>query len=146
MADESDDNSTAVYNFHDILLQEWKKRNGITDDKPYNLTTEDIKDLLNPENYEDYWRQKMTRNVIIICFYCTIVLVSLFGNLLVCYVIFKKKRMRTETNILMANLTVSDVMMTVINIPFNVVRILLDDWPFGSVLCVLVPLMQVTSV
>ena len=140
------DNTSVGLNIHDIFVEEWKKRNGITDDQPFNLTVDQIKELLNPKNYEDYWREKMTKNVIIICFYCSIVLVSLFGNLLVCYVIFKKKRMRTETNILMANLTVSDIMMTVVNIPITVARILLDDWPFGSSLCVMVPLLQVTSV
>ena len=140
------ENKTIGTNIYDILVEEWKRRKGITDNLTYNLTVEEIKEILNPDGYEPYWRERTTRNVIIICFYCSIVLVSLFGNLLVCYVIFKKKRMRTETNLLMANLTVSDILMTVINIPFNVARILLDDWPFGSTLCVLVPLVQVTSV
>jgi hypothetical protein len=133
-------------NLYDVLLQQWKKKNDINDDLHYNLTSDDIKELLNPYNYPEYYSEKAIRNGIIIGFYCSIVLVSLFGNLLVCYVIFKKKRMRTETNILMANLTVSDLMMTVFNIPFNVARILLDEWPFGSLLCMLVPLVQVTSV
>lgn len=138
--------STTDHNLYTVLLQQWKKKNNINDNINYNLSVDDIKELLDPDNYPEYSNEKATRNVIIIGFYCSIVLVSLFGNLLVCYVIFKKKRMRTETNILMANLTVSDLMMTVINIPFNIARILLDEWPFGSALCMFVPLVQVTSV
>jgi hypothetical protein len=138
--------SLAGNNLYSVFLQQWKKKNNINDDFYYNLTSDDIKELLDPSNYPEYYSEKATRNVIIIGFYCSIVLVSLFGNLLVCYVIFKKKRMRTETNILMANLTVSDLMMTVVNIPFNIARLLLDEWPFGSLLCMLVPLVQVTSV
>ncbi|XP_054159960.1 orexin/Hypocretin receptor type 1-like [Oppia nitens] len=112
-----------------------------------NMTADDIREMLKQFlNHPDYLYDKWVRNLIIICFYCTIVIISLFGNLMVCYVIFKKRRMRTETNLLMANLTVSDIVMTAINIPFNVTRILMDDWLFGHTLCILLPLIQVTSV
>jgi len=103
-------NSASDNNIYNVLLQQWKKKNNILDDSHYNLSREDIRELLDLSNYPEYTNEKTTRNVIIIGFYCSIVLVSLFGNLLVCYVIFKKKRMRTETNILMANLTLSDLM------------------------------------
>ncbi|GFS75790.1 probable G-protein coupled receptor 83 [Nephila pilipes] len=54
--------------------------------------------------------------------------------------------MRSSTYVFIANLALSDILMTVLNIPFNVARILLDDWPFGSFMCSFVPLVQVTSV
>ncbi|GFU38258.1 substance-K receptor [Nephila pilipes] len=54
--------------------------------------------------------------------------------------------MRSSTYVFIANLALSDFLMTVLNIPFNVARILLDDWPFGSFMCSFVPLVQVTSV
>lgn len=111
------------------------------------LTLDGIRSLLNPDNYPSSIKAaRTTRNLLIIAFYSSIVLVSLFGNLLVCYVILKRKRMRISTNLLMTNLAVSDLLMTVINIPFNIARILLNEWPFGSALCVFVPLVQVTSV
>lgn len=106
-----------------------------------------LRTLLNPENYSPAYKATLTRRTtLIIAFYFSIVIVSMFGNLLVCYVVFKRKRMRISTNLLMTNLTLSDLLMTVINIPFNIARILLDEWPFGSILCIVVPLIQVTSV
>ncbi|GIY64683.1 substance-K receptor [Caerostris extrusa] len=54
--------------------------------------------------------------------------------------------MRSSTYVFIANLALSDFMMTVLNIPFNVARILLNDWPFGSFMCSFVPLVQITSV
>ncbi|XP_054157482.1 G-protein coupled receptor 83-like [Oppia nitens] len=78
--------------------------------------------------------------------YSLIILVSLIGNLIVLRVIFGKQRSLTTTNILIANLAVADLLMTVMNIPFNIARILLDNWPFGQILCVLVPLIQSISV
>ena len=39
-----------------------------------------------------------------------------------------------------------EILMTVLNIPFNIVRFVLDNWPFGDVLCVVVPFSQSLSV
>ena len=89
---------------------------------------------------------KTLRNIVIIICYSIIVLVSLCGNLLVCKVAFGKRKMRTTTNMLIASLACSDLVMTVANIPFNVARLLLLDWPFGSVLCFLVPFIQTACV
>jgi hypothetical protein len=100
----------------------------------------------NPHNDPTYWRQKMIKNSIIIIFYSIIFIISLFGNCLVCYVIFSTRQMRTVTNFYIANLTISDIMMTLLNIPFNVMRFVLDDWPFGQLLCKCVPFIQTASV
>ncbi|UXI15552.1 Amiloride-sensitive cation channel 5 [Sarcoptes scabiei] len=112
-----------------------------------SATWHNIRALLNPENYPPSYKATLTRRATLtIAFYLTIVVVSLFGNLLICYVVFKRKRMRISTNLLMTNLALSDLLMTCINIPFNIARILLEEWPFGSFLCILVPFVQVTSV
>jgi hypothetical protein len=100
----------------------------------------------NPQNDPTYWRQKMIKNSIVIIFYSIIFIISLFGNCLVCYIIFSTRQMRTVTNFYIANLTISDIMMTLINIPFNIMRFLLDDWPFGQLLCKCVPFIQTASV
>jgi len=36
--------------------------------------------------------------------------------------------------------------MAILNIPFSAARVILYEWPFGSVLCHAVPFVQVTSV
>jgi hypothetical protein len=95
----------------------------------------------NPSLTED-----SVSTVLIIFFYSLIVVVSLVGNLLVCKVAFGSKDMRTTTNMLIASLACSDIVMTAFNIPFNVARILLLDWPFGKILCFLVPFIQTACV
>lgn len=113
-----------------------------TDQQPtFNMTINEIRALI--KNHKSGFG---AHNLMIIALYVLLMLTSLFGNLFVCYVVLKRKRMRTSTNMLMTNLAVSDLLMTVINIPFNMVRNLLNEWPFGSVLCILVPLVQNTSV
>ncbi|KAH9517180.1 G-protein coupled receptor [Dermatophagoides farinae] len=82
----------------------------------------------------------------IIIFYSLIILVGLTGNLLVCRVAFGTRQMRTTTNLLIASLACSDIVMIVFNIPFNVVRMLPISWPFWSALCILAPLIQYSCV
>ncbi|GIX93934.1 probable G-protein coupled receptor 83 [Caerostris darwini] len=86
------------------------------------------------------------RESFVIAFYSLIILISIFGNLLVCNIVARSARMRSSTYVFIANLALSDFMMTILNIPFNVARILLNNWPFGSFMCSFVPLVQVTSV
>lgn len=52
------------------------------------------------------------RNAMIIVCYSLIILVSLTGNLLVCRVAFGSREMRTTTNLLIASLACSDIVMT----------------------------------
>jgi G protein-coupled receptor 83 len=85
-------------------------------------------------------------NALIIFCYSLIIVVSLCGNVLVCKVAFGSKDMRSTTNMLIASLACSDIVMTAFNVPFNVARILLLDWPFGRVLCFLVPFIQTACV
>ena len=110
-----------------------------------NYTTINIsQNSTQPSN--EFEEDKTLRNVLTITCYSVIVLVSLCGNLLVCKVAFGKRKMHTTTNMLIASLACSDLVMTVFNIPFNVARLLLLDWPFGSVLCFLVPFIQTSCV
>src|SRR6218665_3855798 len=51
-----------------------------------------------------------------------------------------------STNYLIPNLAISDILMTVMNIPITVIYTLLHDWPFGPRLCVLVPFFQACCV
>ena len=100
----------------------------------------------NPQNDPQIWRQKVIKNSIVILLYSIIFVISLFGNSFVFYIIFSTRQMRTVTNYYIANITFSDIMMTLINIPFNTARLLLDDWPFGHFLCKCLPFIQAMTV
>ncbi|CAG5123834.1 unnamed protein product [Candidula unifasciata] len=70
--------------------------------------------------------------------YGVLCVIAIFGNVLVCYVILKNKRLHTATNFFIANLAISDLLVAFINVPFNISRSLLNDWPFGEIPCHLV--------
>ncbi|XP_077544081.1 G-protein coupled receptor 83-like [Haemaphysalis longicornis] len=86
------------------------------------------------------------RDVLVVVLYGLVVLVSVFGNTLVCHVVLRSRKMHTKTNVLIANLAVSDLLMTTLTIPLSASRFLLDNWPFGEALCYLAPFLQVTFV
>ncbi|XP_054159917.1 G-protein coupled receptor 83-like, partial [Oppia nitens] len=103
--------------------------------------------MLSPANHTQYQQKRLIKNIAVIGFYSLIIFVSLFGNLLVCYVILSKRRLRSRTtNILILNLTISDLLLTLFNIPLTTARLLLDNWPFGTLLCKLGPFIQAMSV
>lgn len=71
--------------------------------------------------------------------YGLIIVLSFFGNLLVCRVCLQNM---TRTNALIMSLAASDLLMTIFNIPFNYFRIAHYSWPFGTVMCFLVNYVQ----
>ncbi|KAI2807899.1 Neuropeptide Y receptor [Blomia tropicalis] len=71
--------------------------------------------------------------------YGLIVVISFFGNLLVCRVCMRNM---TKTNALIMSLAASDLLMTLFNIPFNFFRLLNYSWPFGSLMCFIVNFVQ----
>ena len=84
--------------------------------------------------------------VVLFVAYSVIILLSLFGNSLVCYVVTKNKRLHTVTNIFIANLAMSDITITVLNIPFSLARLVLKEWMFGSFMCHFVNFILMVSI
>ncbi|XP_054710872.1 RYamide receptor-like [Uloborus diversus] len=79
--------------------------------------------------------------------YITVSVSAIGGNGMVCYIVLAYQRMRTVTNFFIINLAVGDILMACLCIPFGFVsNLLLQYWPFGAVMCVLVSYAQVVSV
>ncbi|XP_056892598.1 G-protein coupled receptor 83 isoform X2 [Takifugu flavidus] len=58
---------------------------------------------------------------LLVAAYSLIIAVSLFGNVLVCHVVLKKKRSPSATSLFIMNLAVADIFITVLNTPFTLV-------------------------
>ncbi|XP_048815213.1 G-protein coupled receptor 83-like [Lagopus muta] len=79
--------------------------------------------------------QKPTVKALLIVAYSVIIIMSLFGNVLVCHVVLKNKRMHSATSLFIVNLAVSDIMITLLNTPFTLVRFVNSTWIFGKAMC-----------
>nr|XP_061792333.1 G-protein coupled receptor 83-like [Nerophis lumbriciformis] len=73
--------------------------------------------------------------VLLVAAYSVIIVISLFGNTMVCHVILKNKRSQSATSVFIMNLAVADVFITVLNTPFTLVRFVNSTWVFGRAMC-----------
>ena len=73
--------------------------------------------------------------------YGVVFLVGVIGNLLVILAI-REPHMRSVTNLFITNLAISDLIVSLVNTPFVVFHAHLGYWPFGSVLCKIIPFLQ----
>lgn len=71
-------------------------------------------------------------------FYGVICIVGTVGNALV-ILAYRNPRMRSVTNLFIANLGVADLTVTLINVPITVTYSALQYWPFGAFLCKAIP-------
>lgn len=67
--------------------------------------------------------------------YSTVIAVGLLGNVGLVFIIGRQKELRNVTNILIANLSCSDILMCVVCLPVTVIYTLMDRWVLGEALC-----------
>ncbi|XP_029024168.1 cholecystokinin receptor type A isoform X4 [Betta splendens] len=73
-----------------------------------------------------------------IVLYSLIFLLSVLGNSLIIAVLVRNRRMRTVTNLFLLSLAVSDLMVSLVCIPFTLIPNLMRDFIFGTGICKLV--------
>lgn len=83
---------------------------------------------------------------LLIVAYSTVIAVGLVGNSCLVFIISRQKEMRNVTNILIANLSCSDILMCVVCLPVTVIYTLMDRWILGEALCKVTPFVQCMSV
>lgn len=69
------------------------------------------------------------------CIYVAIFVVGVFGNVLVCYVVFRNRSMQTVTNLFILNLALSDILLCFLAVPITPSYTFLRRWVFGTALC-----------
>uniref|UniRef100_A0A8C4ZR17 Neuropeptide Y receptor Y8a n=1 Tax=Gadus morhua TaxID=8049 RepID=A0A8C4ZR17_GADMO len=78
--------------------------------------------------------------------YSTVIAVGLLGNAGLVFIIARQQELRNVTNILIANLSCSDILMCLVCLPVTVIYTLMDHWVLGEALCKVTPFVQCMSV
>lgn len=79
--------------------------------------------------------------------YGAVGITGFFSTLFVLIVIISSQRLlRNPSNFLLLNLMISNLVMSVTCIPFTLVTVIRESWPFGSIMCKLIPTFQNSSV
>lgn len=63
------------------------------------------------------------------------ILVSLFGNALLCGIVYRRSAMRSGINLLLANVAMTDFLMSIFHFPMALVVLNTKRWPFGDGMC-----------
>ena len=97
--------------------------------------------ILDENSCEPFQSDTTTSKEVKVLCYSVLLLLSILGNSLLIAIIRKSKRMQTVTNYLIANMAVSDLLITVLAVPRKITEILfgprrwLIDGILGSALC-----------
>ncbi|XP_074650225.1 cholecystokinin receptor type A-like [Tubulanus polymorphus] len=83
---------------------------------------------------------------LLLTFYSLIFVLAVVGNSLVIVTLIQNKRMRTVTNVLLLNLSISDLLLAVFCMPFTLTGYLLRNFIFGPVICPMIFYLQAVSV
>uniref|UniRef100_A0A3B4WG60 Gastrin/cholecystokinin type B receptor n=1 Tax=Seriola lalandi dorsalis TaxID=1841481 RepID=A0A3B4WG60_SERLL len=115
-----------TFTIHDILLN--------STDLNRILCNFGIKNISECESEQDPSPEPKVRIVL----YSLIFLLSVLGNSLIIAVLVRNRRMRTVTNLFLLSLAVSDLMVSLVCIPFTLIPNLMRDFIFGIGICKLV--------
>uniref|UniRef100_A0A0L8GIX5 G-protein coupled receptors family 1 profile domain-containing protein n=1 Tax=Octopus bimaculoides TaxID=37653 RepID=A0A0L8GIX5_OCTBM len=126
------------------FLEEGNDMNSVTEDGRFEFDDGNVTSI--PEVVRD---GNFSRRLVIdigielrITFHALIFILAVTGNSLVITVLAKNKRMRTVTNVFLLNLAISDLLLAVFCIPFTLIPVILKNFIFGPVMCVLVRYLQ----
>ena len=70
---------------------------------------------------------------------------SVFGNVLVCIVIYRSRRVQSTTNFFVVSIAVSDLLISIFCVPMIASRIAISRWITGSAMCRIVRFIQFFS-
>ena len=107
---------------HQVNTSFGKSYNDTTDDLPFFTT-----DIPGPNATVEFLEKTDTDVIlsnqyvqILFCLlYSSILILGLFGNVLVCYVVCRNKAMQTVTNLFITNLALSDILLCILAVPFT---------------------------
>ncbi|XP_040052204.1 neuropeptide Y receptor Y8b [Gasterosteus aculeatus] len=99
-----------------------------------------------PWDFTEDCSLSVSGSTFLIIAYSTVMAVGLIGNSCLVFVITRHKEMRNVTNVFIANLSCSDILVCMICLPVTIIYTLMDHWILGEVLCKLTPFVQCISV
>jgi len=117
----------------------------VTPNTTYKL---EVQTLLSRYSPEAEMGGSNISHVVVIMAYSFVIVISVAGNGIVMLSVVTCRRMRTVTNChFIVNLAGADLMMAVFCVPFTfIANWLVDRWPFGAVMCPIVPYLQTVVV
>ncbi|XP_059832309.1 G-protein coupled receptor 83-like [Hypanus sabinus] len=99
-----------------------------------NFSVDRLRDLLESARHSAEAQNTAVKALLALA-YSVIIALAVFGNLLVCQTVLKRKKTVTATSLFLLNLAVADLFITLLNSPFTLVRFMSSSWVFGTTMC-----------
>ncbi|XP_070552912.1 prokineticin receptor 1-like [Ptychodera flava] len=96
-------------------------------------------------DYNDLPDVHIAAKVLLATIFILVFVICGFGNALLCFTIFRLKRLRTVTNLFIASLAISDAFVALFCAPFDVYYYLVQDWIFGETMCTVAATLKMVS-
>ncbi|CAO1353330.1 unnamed protein product [Diamesa tonsa] len=116
----------------------------------FNSQTSEIPDMFNETDdgmsFGLFYRHSSTISIIYCIAYFVVFSVGFIGNSFVIAVVFRVPRMRTVTNLFIANLALADFLVIFVCVPATLIGNLFVPWIMGWLMCKTVPYIQGVSV
>lgn len=141
----------------DLLLEQENSLKSNTTSSSSSKNANLLEFLNNLPESEEMARRNLVVHCILLLAYGLLIVVSLVGNTLVCRVLlgaskrsgagsgYPKLSGTGTSKLLIVNLAASDLLLTTVNIPTNLVRFVARDWTLGEFICTLMPFAQSVS-
>ncbi|CAH8491456.1 unnamed protein product [Heterobilharzia americana] len=94
----------------------------------------------------DVAKEILPIKLLIIALYSCITLIGVTGNLLVVWIVLRVKPLQTITNLFIANLAISDILMSIVATPFTPLSLYMNNWTLPEIVCKLLPTTMGVSV
>ncbi|XP_005089627.1 neuropeptide Y receptor type 2 [Aplysia californica] len=101
--------------------------------------------LVQQYTSETFWFSTSTVIALVLS-YCVVIISGLIGNIFVILVVYRKKELRGSRNIYILNLSVCDVIMCSVCMPFSLVKLTVKKWTLGLAMCRFVPALATIDV
>ncbi|KAK4020832.1 hypothetical protein OUZ56_002777 [Daphnia magna] len=102
--------------------------------------------ILEDASQNDQFNLPWWRIVLWTMLFAVMVVISTGGNLIVVWIVLADRRMRTVTNYFLVNLSIADTMVSTLNVIFNFISMVTNDWPFGRIYCKISQFVAVISI
>lgn len=73
-------------------------------------------------------------------------IVAVVGNVVIVWIVFAHKRMRSVTNYLLVSNSIADIIASTVNVIPNYMYMVTRHWPFGNIYCKFVQFVAVLSI
>ena len=108
-------------------------------DRPFIVDHRGQNSTMELQQKKDLEEKLANRDGVTVAMESMVTFVNIFtaigGNLLICWTIFRYPRLRSTSNLFIASLAVSDVLISVLGYPFIIAVLLTGRWPFNKAVC-----------